>query len=363
MEKTQVFTLILLQAIIFNGGVLAGSSCSHYGDCYNCVSRDCNWCPLDEVCHSKISLFSNQCNPTQSINATKDCRNQLYKSYDPSFAYETVLLTAVADTNQSEQCLKKLFPHRDYQIIEVISEPCDSFWFKYQHCNAYVGLSLSNKTIVVAYRGTKQDVQLVEEMLVTLAIPKQKFVAGGHVQAYFLNAHMKLYTNVAKNVKSLKSKYPDYNVLVVGHSLGGAMASIAAASLVYENIVKSDQLILYTFGMPRVGDQDYAYVHDKLVPSSYRLVHHRDIVPHLPLCKISCSVHGPYQHGREVFYPDVAMTTSSRFTVCRGDEDKSCSDGFITKHPCLMDMSTCWDDHRNYFGIEVSHYCDRILLP
>ena len=351
--------LILIHISLTSG--MFFTRCGQYTDCYSCVSRDCKWCPLDENCHAKVSLFSNQCNAAQSINMTKNCGNQLYKSYDPAFAYESLLLTAVADTNKSSQCLKKIFPDTDYEIIAEISVPCDDYLFTYQNCYAYVGVTHSKKTILVAYRGTKSPRQLIEEVLLTLSIPKRAFIGGGHVQAYFNNAHLKLYANVSRNVKSLKSKYPDYNVLVLGHSLGGAIASIASASLVYEKIVQSDRMTLITFGMPRVGEQEYARIHDKLVPNSFRLVHHRDIVPHMPLCKFSCSVHGPYHHGREVFYPETYMNISSEFIVCRGNEDSRCSDGFISKHMCLMDTSACWHDHRYYFGILVSTYCDGIL--
>lgn len=340
--------------------------CSTYTDCYTCTSRDCKWCPLDEICSETASPYSSsQCNPVQNINSTINCGNKLFKGYNAAVAYENVLLTAVADTNKSAECLKKLFPKRDYYIVANISVPCDDFIFSYPNCYAYVGITHSNKTIIVAYRGTKNVKQLVEEALASLVFPKMPFEAGGNVQEYFYNAHCKLYEPVKKSVVSLKAKHPGYKVLVLGHSLGGAIASLASASLVFENITQSNHLTLYTFGMPRVGNRRYAEIHDKLVPSSYRLVHHNDIVPHLPIMFGSVrpknKTGGSYHHGREVFYPNKNMNLNSNFTVCRADEDNKCSDGAMTKLPCVFNMSSCIEDHLFYFGVKVSNYCDNIL--
>lgn len=78
------------------------------------------------------------------------------------------------------------------------------------------------------------------------------------------------------------NKYPDYSVwmtgkrLIVafqfkalGHSLGGALASIAAVELIAQGDVSADRVKLYTFGQPRTGDKTYAEIHDKLVSSIY----------------------------------------------------------------------------------------------
>ena len=347
--------------------VLTGKAeqCSRHDDCFSCTSRDCVWCPLDEKCYSgSLVVRSSQCGLQESINRSRECGNNLFEAYDAAVAYENLLLTAIANTNNSKECLQRLFPGENYEIVATISMPCDIV-FTYQNCYAYVGLNHSKKKIIVAYRGTKNVKQLVEEALISLAFPKQPFEAGGRVQLYFYNTHLKLYDKIKYHVLSLKSKYPDYKFLVLGHSLGGALASLASASLVYENITQSDSLTLYTFGMPRVGNQEYARAHDRLVPNSYRLVHYRDIVAHLPTCGELCStsdgVGGPFHHGREVFYPSRKMTKESEFKLCRGDEDNNCSDGLISKHPCLMDIFTCFDDHRYYFGIRVSTYCDRML--
>lgn len=64
---------------------------------------------------------------------------------------------------------------------------------------------------------------------------------------------------------------------LTGHSVGGALATLAAERLLDEGVEVAG---VYTFGAPRVGDPHYA--------TSYRPVLHRvensnDLIPHLPL--------------------------------------------------------------------------------
>ncbi|CAK5052647.1 unnamed protein product [Meloidogyne enterolobii] len=70
---------------------------------------------------------------------------------------------------------------------------------------------------------------------------------------------------------------------MTGHSLGGAFASFASARTVKSEIKRSGQVQLYTV-QPRLGNADFAFAHDKLVPMSFRVVHRMDIVPHMPAC-------------------------------------------------------------------------------
>lgn len=58
----------------------------------------------------------------------------------------------------------------------------------------------------------------------------------------------------------------DYNVTFTGHSLGGAAASLASIATVLRKHRNSSQVNLYTLGQPRVGNSEFAFNHDKLVP-------------------------------------------------------------------------------------------------
>ena len=66
-----------------------------------------------------------------------------------------------------------------------------------------------------------------------------------------------------------------------GHSLGGALAVLLAATLLESSVpVKG----LYTFGAPRVGKSDFAArLNEELTDAAHwRIVNRNDLVPHVP---------------------------------------------------------------------------------
>jgi Lipase (class 3) len=70
-------------------------------------------------------------------------------------------------------------------------------------------------------------------------------------------------------------------IFVAGHSLGGALAVLAADWLARENIAIQ---AVYTFGQPRAGDRAFAAGYNaRLGNRTYRLVYEADLVPHVPL--------------------------------------------------------------------------------
>jgi triacylglycerol lipase len=72
----------------------------------------------------------------------------------------------------------------------------------------------------------------------------------------------------------------DQAIWITGHSLGGALAVLLAASLMQANIPVAG---LYTFGAPRVGNKRFEKIFNRDFPgASYRVANTGDIVPHLP---------------------------------------------------------------------------------
>lgn len=81
-------------------------------------------------------------------------------------------------------------------------------------------------------------------------------------------------------------------LVFTGHSLGGAIANIAAAGHAYE----THHLI--TFGQPEVGGPVFAKEVENQGIKFVRVVNHRDPVPHLLRWNIN------YRHGGSVLYLD-----------------------------------------------------------
>lgn len=59
--------------------------------------------------------------------------------------------------------------------------------------------------------------------------------------------------------------------MFTGHSLGGALATLASARTVLSDLRSSNNVISYTFGEPRVGNFKFATNYNKLIP--HRLFH------------------------------------------------------------------------------------------
>lgn len=360
---------IFLILIVFPTSCGASPDCDSFDDCVSCTKHEswigdnCRWCPLDKQCHAYASL-KNTCREEQNVHVPLQCSRQTRGVYSPETAYTATLLSALAYSDNPTACVNSIFPNGGFELHYAVGQKCEDLpLFEYDECYAYIAVSHVNKTIVLAFRGTitEKGNQLYDEMLSVLIKPKENFMIGGEVQVYFKKAFNKLSPCVYASVTELVRQNPDYDVIVTGHSLGGAIASLSAAALIWTGIVPSNKLSLYTFGMPRVGDKGYALKHDEIVNNSWRVVHARDIVPHIPTCNLitGCSVtaDGPYHHGIEIFYPESDMTKSSRYIQCKGDEDDGCSDGLVTENWCLPDLDQCIKYHKNYFEIPVGTYC------
>ena len=160
---------------------------------------------------------------------------------------------------------------------------------------------------------------------------------GCKVHEGFYKTYLDIQQSILTAAKELFAKYPNSKKLVTGHSLGGALAIHASVDIInkFGNIDE-----FYTYGSPRVGNQQFATYIDNFIPGNFnsRVVHNRDPVPHLPL-----KIMGFSHINREIFYNE----DSSQFTVCTSGEDPTCSNS-------QLDLNIL--DHLNYMGKEIVPY-------
>ena len=74
-------------------------------------------------------------------------------------------------------------------------------------------------------------------------------------------------------VRDQLNSHPGYSVVTSGHSLGGALASLAGVTL--KANFPSTPLRVYTFGQPRTGDRAFADLVESVVGAGnvFRSVH------------------------------------------------------------------------------------------
>ncbi len=128
---------------------------------------------------------------------------------------------------------------------------------------------------VIAFRGTASALDWM-----TNAMARQvdyRFVeGGGRTHQGMTDIYASLRTRLFAAVWSLPTDKPLY---LTGHSLGGALAVLAAPDLAANaGIVPS----VYTYGAPRVGNWRFMLLFNKLIPEAYRWQNAYDLVTHVP---------------------------------------------------------------------------------
>lgn len=361
MDK--LLTILLWLALIQG---MSAASCNDYQTCENCTARageptNCRWCSLSRQCHNTDNI-NDPCPEIIDHKEVDECPKDKPKPYNDTAAFEHLLLSAVAYSSEPDSCLaeiKQIHPEFDYEVYDnnLIARRCDNFFFDYKVCAAIVTVSHSNKKIVLSYRGTAQFGQLLEEFFLTLS--KKRDFGAGKVHSYFYNAFEQLKPCAVDRIKAMMEQYPDYSVTVSGHSLGGAVASMMAFHLVDSQVTAPTNTSLFTFGQPRTGSKVYAVEHDQLVPSSYRIVHHRDAVALIPPC-LKCESGDKdtnYHHGLEVFFETKGMARGTRHKICKANQDLNCSTKYTNLFTMLSTVAKPWlwwssySDHVEYYGI------------
>jgi hypothetical protein len=234
--------------------------------------------------------------------------------------------------------------------------------------------SLEKKLIVVSFRGTCEVVDLITDTSIAQTPwvegedPEEEGVAKVHV------GFQKSMNSISRRLKELVlatvpkgELMADYDMLVTGHSLGGALATLFIADVgefgfdAGRGLPQTDasdawwkaitntftgkeaiagppkapprpkSLRLYNFGSPRVGNKAFAKRFDKvmndgLIDQAYRIVNDEDIVARVPRSMVTLQV--DYDHcGKTVLVGEVEEPTEEnsekRILWVEGESDDS----------------------------------------
>jgi len=198
----------------------------------------------------------------------------------------------------------------------------------------YIGYHPLNATIYVVFRGSVNTRNWIVDFLFPLK-SVFKNLPGIKVHSGFYDAYKDLAPSIHKDVAHLfQNECVNCTILVTGHSLGAALATLCAADLAYEGYkgyVKS-----YSYGDPRVGNYNFTRFYKAYVPDTFRVVNNKDIVPAVPLVEM-----GFWHVTTEVWEHGA---NNSVYTTCSSEtgEDPTCSDSVIADSA---------KDHVNYMNI------------
>jgi predicted lipase len=171
----------------------------------------------------------------------------------------------------------------------------------------------------------------------------------------FLETYNSLKIGIVEYIMELIQVCPTCDFLFTGHSLGGAMATIAVVDL--HRMFGIEAITSFTFGSPRVGNTgtfltnsfayvptDFALLYKKVVSTNYRVVNKRDIVPRVPSHVFEVSGYEFWHVSEEVWYPTDPIT----YKLCdESGEDPSCS----------ISINFLWcsvADHGTYLGYNTT---------
>ncbi|KAH9029130.1 alpha/beta-hydrolase [Lactarius hengduanensis] len=151
-------------------------------------------------------------------------------------------------------------------------------------CNAVPGFTPTltggdgdaTQYLVVAHQGTNPS-----ELLSVLTDIRIHFTSPDPVLFPNIPRTQKTAPQILKEVKRLMAENSSTHVILIGHSLGGALAELDTL-LMKLNLPADTTVRGVTFGTPRVGNPAWATYFDSQIADFTRMNNNRDMVPIVP---------------------------------------------------------------------------------
>lgn len=229
-----------------------------------------------------------------------------------------------------------------FEMIELVVDV--------QHClQGFVGVAPDLNAIVIAFRGTQgNSIQnWIEDLYwkqLDIDYPDMPdaMVHHGFYSAYY---NTTIRSGILEAIERAKGLYGNIEIMITGHSMGGAMAAFCGLDLVVNYKIHNVQVM--TFGQPRIGNTAFSSRYSKLVPNTIRVTNKHDIVPHLPPYYPHLTQKTYHHFPREVWLYDSGFGSLIYPVekVCDDSgEDPDCSRSVVG--------SSIWD-HLEYYGVEL----------
>ncbi|MEK0180239.1 lipase family protein [Microcoleus anatoxicus] len=146
----------------------------------------------------------------------------------------------------------------------------------------YFGFFLSSKKHnIIVFRGTQRTIEWILNINAVYATNDRKVASPlyGAIHPGFSTIYSNISVQTLEAAKKLNPSVPCY---ISGHSLGAAIATLAAIDIAVNIPRLQKQVQLYTYASPRVGDRVFAREHNRVVPNSYRVVNLADAITLVP---------------------------------------------------------------------------------
>ncbi|QDU75052.1 Lipase (class 3) [Bremerella volcania] len=169
--------------------------------------------------------------------------------------------------------------HLAYGETEHIHEVCDRRWrwgtyYVITSSRTKCLLTVARNVIVVVFSGTQE----IRDWLSVVDRNYEK-TEYGRVNSGMFHEFKNIREYLERHMQKLGIQ--GGKLVLTGHGIGGALATIAAAEWVNEEMFEIAEV--YTFGQPAVGYPDFQqYMNERTAGRFFRFVHKDDIVPRIP---------------------------------------------------------------------------------
>lgn len=150
----------------------------------------------------------------------------------------------------------------------------------------------------------------------------QDICSGCTAHRGFWQSWLDARTDVLRAITTATKSHPSYKITTTGHSLGGAIATLAAAHLRNAGY----PVTLYSFGAPRIGGSKISDYITNQAGGNYRVTHWNDPVPRLPPLPLG------YVHISPEYYinrGNLQSVGTSNVKVCYGSVSFAGNAGWI----------------------------------
>lgn len=295
-------------------------------------------------------VFNCLCSRPRYHSSFKDTYNLL--NYAENLNGVAVCVEQIGGIQKPFKCLGHCDDFPDMELITTF-HPKKLFDFS---TTGFLAIDHKRKQFWHVFRGTAS----LTDGISNLRLERQPLVfwdnpefdcPGCEAHEGFLTAYNDAYDQIRDVLNQTLAQYPDYQIIVTGHSFGGASSFLHGINLKSQGM---DPLVI-TSGQPLTGNKALADFNDKLFFGDnpdftyqgpdrrfYRVTHKDDLVPRLPFWN-------PFHHSGGEVYIDYPLTNPPLRTlkICDGQQNPRCS--FSTSLITAALLGTLQQAHFMYF--------------
>ncbi|CAI5453056.1 unnamed protein product [Caenorhabditis angaria] len=330
--------IILVLVFCFPPTIFAENlECSQFSNCEGCAgqidnSMKCRWCfdgngtcvPSMYMCDPKYSVVHRVNCPLNIQEASSGFNETLNREVILYYIHAANRVASTSPVGAPMSCLLNL--RDNFTLIREVevNETMDSWSLGY-----IILVNHDLKHIVAGFRSTNHWRQLLMQYFVFMLNWLEPFPLGGKIVGYYLNSYNTiLNSGFDVFINQVATKYPNYDFISCGHSLGGSLATVFSLHLA--RMYPDRNVDLYSWSGPRAGDETFVELLNQHVRKHYRVVRDGDLIPDMPL-RVSEILPQAIHNGIEIFYPSHMAIGS--YKVCDQAESQFCMKGSWWKSP------------------------------